>query len=188
MLRDQRNDLAVLKIKGDGPFPTMEMGDSDKPSRWATSRSPSATRFGVGQTVTQGIISALARTNVGQGVSAFYLQTDASINPGNSGGALVDTHARLVGINSAIFSQSGGSVGIGFAIPVDMVKIVVAAAKAGDKIVHRPWLGASLQGVTYDIAETFGMNRPIGALVTDINDKGPAADRRRRAWRSDHGD
>ena len=108
-------------------------------------------------------------------MSAFYLQTDASINPGNSGGALVDTHARLVGINSAIFSQSGGSVGIGFAIPVDMVKIVVGAAKAGDTIVHRPWLGASLQGVTYDIAETFGMNRPIGALVTDVVDSGPAA-------------
>ena len=103
------------------------------------------------------------------------MQTDASINPGNSGGALVDTHARLVGINSAIFSQSGGSVGIGFAIPVDMVKIVVAAAKAGDKIVHRPWLGASLQAVTYDIAESFGLNRPIGALVTEVTEKGPAA-------------
>ena len=134
--------------------------------------------FGVGQTVTQGIISALARTNVGGGgnVSSFYLQTDASINPGNSGGALIDTHARLVGINSAIFSQSGGSVGIGFAIPVDMVRIVVAAAKAGDKLVHRPWLGASLQPVTYDIAETFGLNRPIGALVTEVASNGPAAE------------
>jgi Do/DeqQ family serine protease len=174
VLRDQRNDLAVLKIKGDGPFPTMELGDSDKVEVGDIALAI-GDPFGVGQTVTQGIISALARTNVAQGVSAFYLQTDASINPGNSGGALVDTHARLVGINSAIFSQSGGSVGIGFAIPVDMVKIVVAAAKAGDKIVHRPWLGASLQGVTYDIAETFGMNRPIGALVTDVVDDGPSA-------------
>ena len=174
VLRDQRNDLAVLKIKGDGPFPTMEMGESDKVEVGDIALAI-GDPFGVGQTVTQGIISALARTNVAQGVSAFYLQTDASINPGNSGGALVDTHARLVGINSAIFSQSGGSVGIGFAIPVDMVKIVVAAAKAGDKIVHRPWLGASLQGVTYDIAETFGMNRPIGALVTDVVDGGPSA-------------
>ncbi len=173
ILRDQRNDLAVLKIKGEGPFPTMEMGSSDAVEVGDIALAI-GDPFGVGQTVTQGIISALARTNVGQGVSAFYLQTDASINPGNSGGALVDTHARLVGINSAIFSQSGGSVGIGFAIPVDMVKIVVAAAKAGDKIVHRPWLGASLQGVTYDIAETFGMNRPIGALVTDIAEHGPA--------------
>ena len=174
VLRDQRNDLAVLKIKGEGPFPTMEMGESDKVEVGDIALAI-GDPFGVGQTVTQGIVSALARTNVAQGVSAFYLQTDASINPGNSGGALVDTHARLVGINSAIFSQSGGSVGIGFAIPVDMVKIVVAAAKAGDKIVHRPWLGASLQGVTYDIAETFGMNRPIGALVTDVVDNGPSA-------------
>ena len=174
VLRDQRNDLAVLKIKGEGPFPTMEMGTSDGVEVGDIALAI-GDPFGVGQTVTQGIISALARTNGGQGVSAFYLQTDASINPGNSGGALVDTHARLVGINSAIFSQSGGSVGIGFAIPVDMVKIVVSAAKAGDTIVHRPWLGASLQGVTYDIAETFGMNRPIGALVTDINETGPAA-------------
>ena len=174
VLRDQRNDLAVLKIKGDGPFPTMEMGNSDDVEVGDIALAI-GDPFGVGQTVTQGIISALARTNGGQSVAAFYLQTDASINPGNSGGALVDTHARLVGINSAIFSQSGGSVGIGFAIPVDMVKIVVAAAKAGDTIVHRPWLGASLQGVTYDIAETFGMNRPIGALVTDVVENGPAA-------------
>lgn len=175
VLRDQRNDLAVLRVKGgETPFPVMAMGSSDEVEVGDIALAI-GDPFGVGQTVTQGIISALARTNVGQGVSAFYLQTDASINPGNSGGALVDTHARLVGINSAIFSQSGGSVGIGFAIPVDMVKIVVAAAKAGDKIVHRPWLGASLQPVTYDIAETFGLNRPIGALVTDVKEKGPAA-------------
>ncbi len=175
VLRDQRNDLAVLKIKGgDGSLPFMEMGSSDQVEVGDIALAI-GDPFGVGQTVTQGIVSALARTNVGQGVSAFYLQTDASINPGNSGGALVDTHARLVGINSAIFSQSGGSVGIGFAIPVDMVKIVVAAAKAGDKIVHRPWLGASLQAVTYDIAESFGLNRPIGALVTEVTEKGPAA-------------
>ena len=175
VLRDQRNDLAVLKIKGgQAPFPTMEMGDSDAVEVGDIALAI-GDPFGVGQTVTQGIISALARTNVGQGVSSFYLQTDASINPGNSGGALVDTHARLVGINSAIFSQSGGSVGIGFAIPVDMVKIVVAAAKAGDKQVHRPWLGASLQPVTVDIAETLGLSRPTGALVNDIAEKGPAA-------------
>ncbi len=176
VLRDERNDLAVLKIEGgQAPFPTMTMGASDAVEVGDIALAI-GDPFGVGQTVTQGIISALARTNVGQSVSSFYLQTDASINPGNSGGALVDTHARLVGINSAIFSQSGGSVGIGFAIPVDMVRIVVAAAKAGDKIVHRPWLGASLQAVTYDIAESLGLNRPIGALVKEVNDKGPAAD------------
>ncbi len=173
VLRDQRNDLAVLRVKGEGSFPTMELGESDAVEVGDIALAI-GDPFGVGQTVTQGIISALARTNVGQGVSSFYLQTDASINPGNSGGALVDTHARLVGINSAIFSQSGGSVGIGFAIPVDMVKIVVAAAKAGDSIVHRPWLGASLQAVTYDIAESFGLHRPLGALVTEVAEKGPA--------------
>ena len=176
VLRDQRNDLAVLKIKGgDAPFPTMQMGESDAVEVGDIALAI-GDPFGVGQTVTQGIISALARTNVGGSASSFYLQTDASINPGNSGGALVDTHARLVGINSAIFSQSGGSVGIGFAIPVDMVKIVVTAARNGDNIVHRPWLGASLQAVTYDIAESFGLNRPIGALVTDVNPSGPAAE------------
>ena len=175
-LRDQRNDLAVLRIKGGpGSFPTMEMGASDAVEVGDIALAI-GDPFGVGQTVTQGIISALARSNVVAGqTTSFYLQTDASINPGNSGGALIDTHARLVGINSAIFSQSGGSIGIGFAIPVDMVKIVVAAAKAGDTIVHRPWLGAGLQAVTYDIAESFGLNRPTGALVTDVNPKSPAA-------------
>ena len=175
VLRDQRNDLAVLKIKGgEPPFPTMQMGDSDAVEVGDIALAI-GDPFGVGQTVTQGIISALARANPSTSTSSFYLQTDASINPGNSGGALIDTHARLVGINSAIFSQSGGSVGIGFAIPVDLVKIIVAAAKNGDKVVHRPWLGASLQGVTYDIAESFGLNRPTGALVTDVNVNGPAA-------------
>ena len=175
VLRDQRNDLAVLKVKGgDGSFPSMEMGSSDAVEVGDIALAI-GDPFGVGQTVTQGIISAAARANTAGGTSSFYLQTDASINPGNSGGALVDTHARLVGINSAIFSQSGGSVGIGFAIPVDMVKIVVAAARHGDRIVHRPWLGASLQGVTYDIAESFGLNRPTGALVTEVATDGPAA-------------
>ena len=174
VLRDQRNDLAVLRIKGDKAFPFMQLGESDNVEVGDIALAI-GNPFGVGQTVTQGIISALARANVGQGTSSFYLQTDASINPGNSGGALVDTHARLVGINSAIFSQSGGSIGIGFAIPVDMVRIVVAAAKAGDTVVHRPWLGASLQGVTADIAQSLGLDRPVGALVTEVNANGPAA-------------
>ena len=147
VLRDQRNDLAVLKIKGgDGVFPVMELGSSDAVEVGDIALAI-GDPFGVGQTVTQGIISALARSNVGGGSSSsFYLQTDASINPGNSGGALVDTHARLVGINSAIFSQSGGSIGIGFAIPVDVVKIVVAAAKNGDAVVHRPTTSPSRLG------------------------------------------
>ncbi len=104
--------------------------------------------FGVGQTVTHGIVSALARTQVGITDYQFFIQTDAAINPGNSGGALVDMAGSLVGINTAIFSRSGGSQGIGFAIPVNMVKVVVASAKGGGTTVKRPWLGAKLQDVT----------------------------------------
>ena len=113
--------------------------------------------FGVGQTVTHGIISALARTQVGITDYQFFIQTDAAINPGNSGGALVDMTGKLAGINTAIFSRSGGSQGIGFAIPANMVRVVVASAKSGGKAVKRPWLGARLQAVTPEIAETLGL-------------------------------
>jgi len=129
--------------------------------------------FGVGQTVTSGIVSALARTKVGISDYQFFIQTDAAINPGNSGGALVDMDGRLVGINTAIFSQSGGSHGIGFAIPSNMVRLVVQSALKGGKI-QRPWFGASLQPLTSDIAESLGLDRPKGALVTSLNAKGPA--------------
>jgi S1-C subfamily serine protease len=132
--------------------------------------------FAVGQTVTQGIVSALARTQAGISDYGFFIQTDAAINPGNSGGALVDLHARLVGINSAIFSQTGSSIGIGFAIPVNMVKIVLAAAKGGGHQVRRPWLGASLQTVSREIADSLGLDRPTGALITDLSAGGPAAE------------
>ena len=132
--------------------------------------------FGVGQTVTQGIVSALARTQAGISDYGFFIQTDAAINPGNSGGALVDLRANLVGINSAIFSQTGSSIGIGFAIPVNMVKIVIAAAKGGGQAVRRPWLGASLQAVSREIADSLGLDRPSGALVADLSVDGPAAE------------
>jgi Do/DeqQ family serine protease len=174
VLRDQRTDLAVLRLKGGGSnFPFMDFGDSDS-LQVGDLVLAIGNPFGVGQTVTQGIVSALARTQAGISDYGFFIQTDASINPGNSGGALIDMNGRLVGINSAIVTQSGGSVGIGFAIPVNMVKIVVAAAKSGGKIVKRPWFGASLQPVTHDIAETLGLDRPVGALVTDVVAKGPA--------------
>jgi S1-C subfamily serine protease len=132
--------------------------------------------FGVGQTVTQGIVSALARTEEGISHYGFFIQTDAAINPGNSGGALVDMNGRLVGINSAIVSQTGSSVGIGFAIPSDMVKIIVATAKSGGQQVQRPWLGAGLQGINTEIAESLGRDRTSGALVTDVTPKSPAED------------
>ncbi|HEV3186133.1 MAG TPA: PDZ domain-containing protein, partial [Xanthobacteraceae bacterium] len=131
--------------------------------------------FAVGQTVTHGIVSAVARTQVGITDYQFFIQTDAAINPGNSGGALVDTSGRLVGINTAIFSRSGGSQGIGFAIPANMVKVVVASAKGGGSAVKRPWLGAHLQAVTPEIAESMGLKRPTGALVASLSAGSPAA-------------
>jgi len=175
LLSDQRTDLALLKLVGGSNFPVMELGDSDA-LEVGDLVLAIGNPFGVGQTVTQGIVSALARTNVGISDYGFFIQTDAAINPGNSGGALVDMNGRLAGINSAIFSQSGGSVGIGFAIPVNMVKIVVAAAKSGSNQVHRPWLGASLQAVTREIADSLGLDRPSGALVADVTAHTAAAD------------
>jgi Do/DeqQ family serine protease len=175
VLRDQRTDLVVLRLKGNEKFPVMELGDSDA-LEVGDIVLAIGNPFGVGQTVTQGIVSALARTQAGISDYGFFIQTDAAINPGNSGGALVDLHARLVGINSAIFSQTGSSIGIGFAIPVNMVKMVLAAAKGGGHQVRRPWLGASLQTVSREIAESLGLDRPMGALVTDLSPGGPAAE------------
>ena len=152
VLRDKRTDLAILRIKGGEDFPVLALGDSDS-VEVGDFVVAIGDPFGVGQTVTQGIISALPRSQAGSRDYNFFLQTDAAINPGNSGGALVDMSGRLVGINSAIYSRSGGSVGIGFAIPVNMVKSVIAAAKNGGTVVKRPWLGASLQSITPDIAE-----------------------------------
>src|SRR6201999_3418114 len=131
VLKDPRSDLAVLRIKdGHERFPVLDFADSDALEVGDVVLAI-GNPFGVGQTVTQGIISALARTNIGVSDYGFFIQTDAAINPGNSGGPLVDMNARVAGINSTIVSQSGGSVGIGFAIPVNMVKMVVAAAKSG---------------------------------------------------------
>jgi len=175
LLRDPRTDLAVLKLAEGSNFPTMELGDSDALEVGDLTLAI-GNPFGVGQTVTQGIVSALARTHVGISDYGFFIQTDAAINPGNSGGPLVDMNARVVGINSAIFSKSGGSVGIGFAIPVNMVKSVLAAAKGGGKMVKRPWLGATLQNLSQELADGLGLDRPSGALLADVEARGPAAE------------
>jgi Do/DeqQ family serine protease len=175
VLRDQRTDLAVLRLKGSGPFPYMQFDDSDA-LEVGDIVLAIGDPFGVGETVTQGIVSALARTEEGISNYGFFIQTDAAINPGNSGGALVDMNGNIVGINSAIVSQTGSSVGIGFAIPANMVKIVVATAKSGGNEVKRPWLGAGLQSVTKEIAESLGLDRPVGVLVTDVTAKSPAED------------
>jgi Do/DeqQ family serine protease len=171
-LADPRADLAVLKIDPTGaPLPTIALGDSDK-LEVGDLVLAIGDPFGVGQTVTSGIVSALARS---VGVSDFrsFIQTDAPINPGNSGGALVDLDGRLVGINTAIFSRSGGSVGLGFAIPSAMVRVVLEAAKRG-KIV-RPWLGASGQAVTPELAASLKLARPAGVLLNDIAPDSPAS-------------
>jgi Do/DeqQ family serine protease len=174
VLKDKRSDLAVLRIKdAHERFPTLDFANSDALEVGDVVLAV-GNPFGVGQTVTHGIISALARTQVGVSDYQFFIQTDAAINPGNSGGALVDLAGRLVGINTAIFSRSGGSQGVGFAIPVNMVRVVVASAKGGNGAVKRPWLGAKLQAVTADIADSMGLKRPAGALVASVVQGGPA--------------
>jgi Do/DeqQ family serine protease len=175
VLKDSRTDLAVLRVKdGRERFAAIDIGNSDE-LQVGDVVLAIGNPFGVGQTVTHGIVSALARTQVGITDYQFFIQTDAAINPGNSGGALVDLSGRLVGLNTAIFSRSGGSQGIGFAIPVNMVQVVVASAKGGGTSVKRPWLGAKLQNVTPDIAEGLGLKRPAGALVATVSEKSPAA-------------
>ncbi len=173
LLADERTDLAVLKIDPDGArLPMLEFADT-RDLEVGDLVLAIGNPFGVGQTVTSGIISATARTDVGVSDYAFFLQTDAAVNPGNSGGALVDTAGRLVGVNTAIFSRSGGSNGIGFAIPAEMVKRVVDAAINEGTFV-RPWLGLSAQSVTYDLAKAQGLDRPIGVMVTEVYEDGPA--------------
>ena len=176
VLKDSRTDLAVLRLKGTNKekFTTLDFANSDQ-LQVGDVVLAIGNPFGVGQTVTHGIISALARTQVGITDYQFFIQTDAAINPGNSGGALVDMTGRLAGINTAIFSRSGGSQGIGFAIPANMVRVVVASAKSGGKAVKRPWLGARLQAVTPEIAETLGLKLPTGALVANVAPNSPAA-------------
>ncbi len=177
ILKDKRTDLAVLRIRDpkDEKFPFVDIANSDD-LQVGDVVLAIGNPFGVGQTVTQGIVSALARTRVGVSDYQFFIQTDAAINPGNSGGALVDMSGRLVGINTAIYSRSGGSNGIGFAIPSNMVRVVINAALAGGHSVQRPWLGASLQPVNADIAASLGLDRPRGVLVTRVFKDSPAAE------------
>jgi len=173
ILTDERTDLAVLRIDGDAKdFPYLSFADSDV-LEVGDIVLAIGNPFGVGQTVTSGIVSALARTRVGVSDYQFFIQTDAAINPGNSGGPLVDMRGRIVGINTAIFSKSGGSHGIGFSIPSNMVRVVVNSALRGGKV-ERPWLGAELQPVTSDIADALDLDRKAGALVASRVKGGPA--------------
>lgn len=173
ILADERTDLAVLRIDaGDEELPTLrfDQGDATEVGDLVIAIG---NPFGVGQTVTQGIVSALGRSDVGVSDYAFFIQTDAAINPGNSGGALVDLDGDLIGINTAIFSRSGGSNGIGFAIPAALVERVVDGALTDGRIV-RPWFGAQGQPLTGDLAASLGLDRPRGVLINMVYPDGPA--------------
>lgn len=170
---DESTDLAVLRVDTDGePLPTLDLRDSDE-LEVGDLVLAIGNPFGVGQTVTSGIVSALARTGVGVSDLGFFIQTDAAINPGNSGGALITLDGRLVGVNTAIFTKSGGSHGIGFAVPSNMVRFVVAGYLKGKSLV-RPWFGAAGQAVTADLAESLRLRRPVGVLIANVYRGGPA--------------
>jgi len=172
---DPRTDLALLRIDLRGEsLPALPLGNSDD-LEVGDLVLAIGNPFGVGQTVTSGIISALARETAGVSDYRFFIQTDAAINPGNSGGALVSMQGKLIGINSAIYSRSGGSVGIGFAIPVNLVRpLVEGGAASGGKGLARPWLGVSGQTVTAELAASLGLERPGGVLVSAIDRRSPA--------------
>ena len=172
LIADERTDIAVLRVETEGErLPFVAFGDSDD-LEVGDLVLALGNPFGVGRTVTSGIVSALARTSVGITDYRFFIQTDAAINPGNSGGALVDMKGRLVGINTAIFSRNGGSMGIGFAVPSNMVRTIVESAATGRKLV-RPWLGLTGKPVTADIASALGLKRPIGVLIEHVAEGGP---------------
>lgn len=176
LLDDPRADLAVLKIDTRGEkLPVMAIDDQEQ-LEVGDLVLALGNPFGVGQTVTNGIVSALARTDVGAANFGSYIQTDAAINPGNSGGPLVDMDGDLVGINTFIISRSGSSSGVGFAIPAAVVRQVVGAALGGGHSVVRPWLGVKGQPVTGDIAKSLGMAVPRGVLVVQVY-PGSSADR-----------
>lgn len=173
VLMDESTDLAILRIEPSGePLNILEFSDSDD-LEVGDLVLAIGNPFGVGQSVTSGIISALARTQVGDDAYQFFIQTDAAVNPGNSGGALVSMDGKLVGINTSIYSRSGGSNGIGFAIPVKIVDFVLNAALDDGEII-RPWFGATGQAVSSEIAESLGFDRPGGVLVDNLYPDSPA--------------
>jgi serine protease Do len=169
---DEKTDIALLHAEGASGLPVATLGNSDRlqVGEWVVAIG---NPFGLSETVTAGIVSAKGRS-IGAGPYDDFIQTDASINPGNSGGPLLDLEGRVVGINSAIFSQSGGNIGIGFAIPIDLVKHVVEQLSEHGKVV-RGWLGVVIQDVTPDLARSFDLERPEGALVSEAMADGPAA-------------
>ncbi|WP_119680887.1 DegQ family serine endoprotease [Indioceanicola profundi] len=169
--QDDRTDLAVLKVEADKPLPHLTFGDSDKmrPGDWVIAVG---NPFGLGGTVTAGIVSARGRA-ISNNAYDDYIQIDASINRGNSGGPTFNAAGEVIGINTAIFSPNGGSVGIGFAIPANLAKPVIEQLKATGRV-ERGWLGVSLQGLTPDLAEGLGLKEDKGALIASVNPDSPA--------------
>jgi serine protease Do len=168
--RDSKTDLALIRIESDQVLPALPLGDSDKleVGDWVMAIG---NPYGLGHTVTAGIVSAKYR-QIGAGTYDNFIQTDASINPGNSGGPLLDTMGKVIGVNTAIFSQSGGSIGIGFAIPINMAKDLLPQLKEG-KVV-RGWLGVVIQPVTPELKDKLKLSTEKGALVADVVEGGPA--------------
>ncbi len=169
--RDQKTDIALIKVLADRPLPVAPLGDSDalEVGDWVIAIG---NPFGLGHTVTAGIVSAKGRI-IGSGPYDDFIQTDAAINPGNSGGPLFNLDGEVVGINTAIFSPSGGNIGIGFAIPINLAREVIPSLKEKG-FVQRGWLGVKVQKVTKEIAESFGLKDRHGALVTEVIKGSPA--------------
>ncbi|TCP40467.1 trypsin-like peptidase domain-containing protein [Rhodovulum marinum] len=175
LLGDEESDLAVLRLDGARDLPALDLRDSDTVEVGDLVLAI-GNPFGIGQTVSSGIVSGLARSalSIGGG-RGYFIQTDAAINPGNSGGALVDMQGRLVGINTAILSRSGGSNGIGFAIPANLVSRFVDQARAGRDRFQRPWAGITGQAVDAGLAEGFGLDVPQGVVLTNLHPESPFA-------------
>ncbi|WP_420004017.1 trypsin-like peptidase domain-containing protein [Arenibacterium sp. LLYu02] len=173
ILADQASDLAILRLKGASGLPFLALRNSDEVEVGELTLAI-GNPFGVGQTVSSGIISGLARTGTGGGQGfGYYIQTDAPINPGNSGGALIDVNGDLIGINTRILSRSGGSNGIGFAIPANLVREFVRQAREGDTAFRRPWAGMTGQPVDADLADAMGMERVDGMLISELHPQSP---------------
>ena len=170
--RDPETDLAVLKLQGNGQLPAITFSAQDALEVGDVVLAI-GNPFGVGQTVTMGIVSALGRSQLGINTFENYIQTDAAINPGNSGGALVDAEGNLVGINTAIYSRSGGSLGIGFAIPASTARNVLEQIIATGQVT-RGWIGVEIQELTPELAESFGMSGTAGALIAGVLRNSPA--------------
>lgn len=168
---DPETDLALLKVEADD-LPAITFANSEK-LKVGDVVLAIGNPFGVGQTVTQGIISALGRNHLGINTFENFIQTDASINPGNSGGALIDTNGNLIGINSAIYSRSGGSMGIGFAIPVSIAKQVMEQITQTGSVT-RGWIGIEAQDITPALAESFKLDKPEGSLIAGVLRDSPA--------------